>query len=118
MTETEITVLGNLARTVYFNSGKDSFKAETYAILDKIVELLKGFPEEAFDIVGHTDSVGSEKLNQKLSEKRANAVKKYLESKLSNKFTATGKGEAEPIASNRTRSGRAQNRRVEITLVK
>jgi len=118
MTETEITVLDNLARTVYFNSGKDSFKAETYAILDKIVDLLKGFPAEKFTIGGHTDSVGSDSLNQKLSERRANAVKKYLESKLSNQFTAVGYGESSPIASNRTRKGRAQNRRVEIKLVK
>ncbi|MCH2194193.1 OmpA family protein [Kordia sp.] len=118
MTETEITVLDNLARTVYFNSGKDSFKAETYAILDKIAELIKGFPKEEFTIGGHTDSVGSDSLNQKLSEKRANAVKKYLESKVGNKFTAVGFGEKEPIASNRTRKGRAQNRRVEIKLVR
>ncbi|EDP96886.1 OmpA family protein [Kordia algicida OT-1] len=118
MTEIEITELDNLARTVYFNSGKDSFKQETYEILNKIVELIKGFPAEEFTIGGHTDSVGSDSLNQKLSEKRANAVKSYLESKLSNKFTAIGYGENEPIASNRTRKGRAQNRRVEIKLVK
>jgi OOP family OmpA-OmpF porin len=118
MTKTEITVLTNLARTVYFNSGKDSFKAETYAILDKIAELIKGFPKEAFTIGGHTDSIGSKTLNQTLSVERATAVMKYLESKVNNKFTATGYGESDPIASNKTRKGRAQNRRVDIKLVK
>ena len=118
MSVTEITMLDNLARTVYFNSGKDSFKAETYAILDKIAELIKGFPKESFTIGGHTDSVGSEALNQKLSDKRANAVMTYLKSKVANSFTATGYGEATPIASNKTRKGRAQNRRVEIKLVR
>ena len=118
MTITEITELDNLARTVYFNSGKDSFKPETYAILDKIVDLLKGFPKEEFTIGGHTDSVGSESSNQKLSNDRANAVVTYLRSKLSNKFVATGYGESSPIASNNTRAGRAQNRRVEIKLIR
>ncbi len=118
MTEVEISVLDNLARTVYFNSGKDSFKPETYAILDKIAELIKGFPSESFTIGGHTDSVGSDALNQKLSDERAAAVKKYLESKVSNKFTAKGYGESDPIASNKTRAGRAENRRVDIKLVK
>jgi OOP family OmpA-OmpF porin len=118
MTETHITELDNLARTVYFNSGKDSFKAETYVILDKIAELIKGFPKEEFTIGGHTDSVGSDALNQKLSNDRATAVMKYLSSKVSNKFTATGYGESDPIASNKTRKGRAQNRRVDIKLVR
>jgi outer membrane protein OmpA-like peptidoglycan-associated protein len=117
MTEKEITKLKNLATAVYFNSGKDSFTAETFKILDEIALLIKPFTTSSFTIEGHTDSVGSKKLNQKLSEKRANAVKKYLESKLSNSFSAAGYGEDKPIASNSTRKGRAQNRRVEIKLV-
>jgi len=118
ITETVIREIGELARTVYFNSGKDSFKADTYAVLDRIAGLIKGYPDAAFKIGGHTDSVGSDALNQKLSEKRANAVMNYLKTKVNNKFTATGYGEGSPIATNKNRAGRAQNRRVEITLVK
>ncbi len=117
MTETHINKLKNLATAVYFNSGKDSFTAETFKILDEIAELIKPFTNSAFTIGGHTDSVGSNSLNQKLSEKRANAVMNYLKTKVNNSFTATGYGESNPIASNKTRKGRAQNRRVEIKLV-
>ncbi len=116
MTETHINKLNNLATAVYFNSGKDSFTAETFKILDEIAELIRPFTDSSFKIEGHTDSVGSNSLNQKLSDKRANAVMAYLKTKVSNSFTAKGYGESNPIASNKTRKGRAQNRRVEIKL--
>ncbi|PHR73717.1 MAG: cell envelope biogenesis protein OmpA [Lutibacter sp.] len=118
MTETHITELDNLARTVYFKSGQDSFTDETYAILDKIAGLVKDFPAESFHIAGHTDSQGSKASNQTLSEKRAAAVNAYLTSKLGNTFTSAGFGEVDPVASNNTSSGRAQNRRVEIKLTR
>ncbi|MCF6278842.1 MAG: OmpA family protein [Flavobacteriaceae bacterium] len=118
LTVEQISVLDNLARTVYFKTGKDSFTTETYAILDKIVDLIKDFPAENFHVGGHTDSVGSKSLNQSLSESRAAAVKSYLASKVGNSFTSAGYGEDSPIASNRTRDGRSQNRRVEIKLVR
>jgi outer membrane protein OmpA-like peptidoglycan-associated protein len=71
-------------------------------------------------IEGHTDSVGAADKNKELSEKRAKAVKDYLISKGVNasRLTSAGFGEDNPIAQNRTRAGRAQNRRVEIKLVK
>lgn len=116
MTETHVTELDNLARTVYFNSGKDSFTAETYSILDRIAGLIKDFPAENFHVAGHTDSQGSKASNQTLSESRAAAVKNYLASKVGNSFTSAGYGEDTPVASNNTSAGRAQNRRVEIKL--
>lgn len=108
--------LNQLAKTVYFKSGKDSFTDATYETLDAIVQLLKSYPADSFHIEGHTDSVGSKSLNQRLSEQRANAVKTYFEGKLPNSFTAEGYGEDKPIAPNTTRAGKAKNRRVEIKL--
>lgn len=69
-------------------------------------------------VVGYTDSIGTEKYNQKLSQHRAEAVKAYLVSKgvAANKIDAEGRGEKDPVASNKTKEGRAQNRRAEITI--
>ena len=69
--------------------------------------------------IGHTDSIGTEAYNQRLSERRANAVKAYLVSKgiESDRVATEGKGELQPVASNKTKAGRAQNRRVEIEVV-
>ncbi len=74
----------------------------------------------SFTVEGHTDSVGSAKLNQTLSESRANSVRDFLIDKGigSDRLTAIGYGEDKPIATNKTRTGRTQNRRVEINLVK
>ena len=107
------------AKSVYFNSGKSSFKtgdAETIASLDAIKEILKNYPNAKWSIEGHTDSTGSDKLNQKLSEDRANAIKKVLIDNgiKSENLTAVGFGKAKPIASNKTKEGRAQNRRTEV----
>lgn len=65
-------------------------------------------------VTGHTDSVGSDSYNQKLSEKRATTVKAYLEGKGVKNVSAVGKGESAPVADNKTKDGRAKNRRVEI----
>jgi outer membrane protein OmpA-like peptidoglycan-associated protein len=79
---------------------------------------MKEFKDSNFKVEGHTDSQGSEKLNQTLSETRAKAVLDYLVSKGidASRLTSKGFGESTPIASNRTSRGRAQNRRVEINL--
>ena len=70
------------------------------------------------DVVGHTDSKGSEQYNKRLSQKRARSVASYFESRevISERVMADGMGEADPIAPNNTREGRAMNRRVEIKL--
>jgi len=107
------------ARSVFFNSGKSTFKtgdAATISSLDAMREILRNYPNAKFSIEGHTDSDGSDKLNQKLSEDRANAVRNALIEKGINpdNLTAVGFGESKPIASNKTKEGKAQNRRTEV----
>ena len=107
------------ARSVYFNSGKSTFKtgdAKTIASLDAIKEILKNYPNAKWSIEGHTDSTGSDKLNQKLSEDRANAIKAVLiENGIkAENLSSVGYGETKPVASNKTKEGRAENRRTEV----
>ena len=107
------------ARSVFFNTGKSSFKvgdAATIASLDAMREILRNYPNAKFSIEGHTDSDGSDKFNQKLSEDRANAVRNALIEKgvKAENLTAVGFGESKPIASNKTKTGKAQNRRTEV----
>ncbi|MBO0321108.1 OmpA family protein [Muricauda sp. CAU 1633] len=112
--------LNDYARTILFDTGKSSIKAESTSVMVDIIQILNEYPTAKFTVEGHTDSVGSETLNQKLSESRANSVRDFLIDKgiASDRLTAIGYGEAKPIATNNTRAGRAQNRRVEINLIK
>ena len=111
--------LNEYAKVIYFDTGKASFKPKTIETLDAVVGILVKYPTANFDVEGHTDSVGSAKLNQALSQKRADAVVAYLKGHgVKSQLNAVGYGEDRPIASNRTRSGRAKNRRVEINLKK
>ncbi len=111
--------LNEYAKVIYFDSGKASFKPKTVETLEKVVAILVEYPTAEFDVEGHTDSVGSAKFNLKLSQKRAEAVVEYLKAHgVKSTLNAKGYGETKPIASNRTRAGRAKNRRVEINLVK
>ncbi len=107
------------ARSVFFNTGKSTFKAgdaATIASLDAMREILRNYPNAKFSIEGHTDSDGSNAFNQKLSEDRANAVRNALIEKgvKSDNLTAVGFGETKPVASNKTKTGKAQNRRTEV----
>jgi OOP family OmpA-OmpF porin len=107
------------ARAVYFNSGKATFKTgdkETPARLDAIKEILKNYPNAKFSVEGHTDSTGSAKVNQKLSEDRAAAVMNALIERGVNpeNLESKGFGSTQPVASNKTAAGKAQNRRTEI----
>jgi outer membrane protein OmpA-like peptidoglycan-associated protein len=112
--------LNDYARTILFDTGKASLKTESVSVFVDIIRILNEYPTAKFTVEGHTDSVGSEKLNQELSEKRANSVRDFLvkEGIGADRLTAIGYGESKPIASNNTRAGRTQNRRVEINLVK
>ena len=105
-------------RSILFDTGKSTIKAESQATIDYIVNFLKKYPKANFRVDGHTDSVGSMKSNQKLSERRAIAVRDALiEGGIAPaRITSYGFGEESPIADNKTREGRRQNRRVEITL--
>ncbi len=121
----EVTVevqkkLNDYARTILFDTGKSSIKAESTMVMVDIIQILNEYPTAKFTVEGHTDSVGSAKLNQKLSDSRANSVRDFLIDKGigADRLTAKGFGEDTPIASNKTRAGRADNRRVEINLVK
>lgn len=104
--------------SVNFDLGKSSLTPTAKANLDKLVNVFNEYPDTDITIFGHTDSSGSDELNQKLSEQRASSVKDYLSGKglKANRFTTVGRGETEPIADNTTASGMAQNRRVEFAI--
>jgi OOP family OmpA-OmpF porin len=107
------------AADAFFDFNKSVLKAEGKAKLDDLVGKVKGINLEVIIAVGHTDSVGSDAYNQKLSVKRSDAVKAYLVSKgiEKNRVYTEGKGEKQPVADNKTAAGRAKNRRVEIEVV-
>ena len=102
-----------------FDFDKAVLKPEGKARLDDLVGKLKAVNLEVIIAIGHTDSIGTKAYNQKLSVRRANAVKAYLVSKgiEANRVYTEGKGKTQPIADNRTKEGRAKNRRVEIEVV-
>lgn len=103
----------------FFDFDKSTIKPEGRQVLDQVADTVQSINLETLIATGHTDSIGAEAYNQKLSERRANAVKAYLVNKgvPADRIYTEGKGEAQPVASNKTREGRAQNRRVEIEIV-
>jgi OmpA-OmpF porin, OOP family len=107
------------AADAFFDFDKAVLKPEGKAKLDDLVGKVKGINLEVIIAVGHTDSVGTDAYNQKLSVRRAEAVKGYLVSKgiEKNRVYTEGKGEKQPVADNKTAEGRAKNRRVEIEVV-
>ena len=107
------------AADTFFDFDKSVLKPEGKAKLDDLVSKVKAINLEVIIAVGHTDSIGTDAYNQKLSVRRSEAVKAYLVSKgiEKNRIYTEGKGEKQPIADNRTKEGRAKNRRVEIEVV-
>jgi OOP family OmpA-OmpF porin len=107
------------AADAFFDFDKSTLKPEATAKLDDLVSKTKGINLEVIIAVGHTDSVGSDEYNQKLSIRRSEAVKAYLVSKgiEPNRVYTEGKGEKQPVADNKTAEGRAKNRRTEIEVV-
>lgn len=104
---------------IKFNSSRSTFKNASYVLMDDVVSVMNEYPGINVRIAGHTDSQGAEENNQKLSEKRANAVMNYLVSKgiSPTRLRSVGFGEVSPIADNNTAAGRAENRRVEFSVI-
>jgi len=112
--------INSYAKTILFDTGKASIKETSAKVLSDIIGIMNEYPNASFLIEGHTDSVGSEKLNMKLSADRAESVLNYLESHgiADGRLSHQGFGEERPLDSNKTREGRSNNRRVEISLDK
>ena len=105
---------------VYFNENKTNIDPVAAKALDRDGAMLKENPDIKVEIGGHTDPLGSEKANQKISEERAESVKKYLMDKFNipgDRMTVKGYGSTKPIADNGTKEGRAKNRRVELKII-
>lgn len=109
----------NMPGNITFAFDSASLQPQFYPVLDNVAGTLTQYNQTVVEVAGHTDSVGTDAYNQTLSVQRANSVANYLMGKglVRDRFIVTGAGETRPIASNDTESGRAQNRRVEITLV-
>jgi len=106
-------------RNVFFNTGKWEVKADSYSELERLVTLLNDVPTLKIEISGHTDNVGAVSFNELLSQKRANAVVKYLvkEGVDEKRLSAKGHGQSKPVDSNDTAEGRAANRRTEFEII-
>lgn len=109
----------NMPGNVTFAFDSSNLQTQFYPVLDNVAGTLTQYDQTVIEVAGHTDSVGSDAYNQKLSEQRANSVSRYLGSHgvSQQRMIVVGAGETRPIASNDTDAGRAQNRRVEITIV-
>ena len=105
---------------VNFRSGSAQLTAQSLPILDDAATKLNRFPALKIEVAGHTDSAGRAASNQSLSQRRAESVRNYLISKNVNasNLTAKGYGETTPVAVNTTAAGRAQNRRVELKILR
>lgn len=106
-------------RNIFFDTGKSTLRPESNAELDRLLKLMNDVPTLKIEISGHTDNTGSAKMNEQLSQDRAQAVVNYLVGKGVNKtrMTAMGYGPRKPVASNKTADGRQQNRRTEFEIL-
>jgi outer membrane protein OmpA-like peptidoglycan-associated protein len=105
-----------VTNNILFETGKATLKPESMEEIEKVADYMKKNPNARFEVQGHTDNQGSDKINDPLSQQRAEAVVKALEEKGVDPFNlrAVGKGAHEPVADNKTEEGRAKNRRVEF----
>ena len=112
-------IILNMPSNITFASDQSDIKPNFYEVLNSVALVLKEFNQTLVDVNGHTDSDGSDQYNEELSSRRANAVAQYLVSQQldSQRFSVQGLGESQPVASNASASGKAQNRRVEIQIV-
>ena len=112
------SIILNMPGNVTFKTDSAAISADFYQVLDSVALVLKEFDKTYVDVIGYTDNTGSRQYNLRLSESRANAVARYLQSQgvMGQRILTKGMGPDNPIASNDTPEGRAQNRRVEIRL--
>ena len=106
-------------KNIFFNTDKFELKSESDAELEKLVSLLNKNPKMKIEINGHTDNVGADTYNQVLSENRSKAVYEYLINKgiAKERLSYKGYGKTQPIDTNDTEEGRANNRRTEFKVV-
>ncbi len=111
-------IILNMPGNVTFATNSPDINASFYDVLNSVALVLKKYDKTLIDVTGHTDSTGPKALNDKLSQARAESVSRYLISQGtdSRRFLINGVGSSQPIATNKTPEGRAQNRRVEIKL--
>ena len=109
----------NMPGNVTFAFNSANIDPQFYTVLNDVAGVLREYDQTVVEVAGHTDSVGSDEVNQRLSEQRAEAVAQYLVAQgvQRERLITVGGGKRYPIASNDTEAGRAANRRVEITLV-
>jgi OOP family OmpA-OmpF porin len=110
--------LNDMSKTILFDVGESIVVTASHEALQNIYDIMNVYTDASFVITGYTDTTGSDAKNQELSEERASAVKDYLESKgvTAGRISAVGSSDSNPVAANNTKSGRQQNRRVEISL--
>jgi len=103
---------------ITFRTASSAISADFYRVLNSVAKVFNKYEKTYVDIYGHTDSVGKSSYNMKLSQRRADAVSRYIQTRnvLAQRILARGMGEDYPIATNINAKGRAKNRRVEITL--
>ena len=109
----------NMPGNITFAFDSSNLQPQFYPTLNNVAETLNEYNQTVIEVAGHTDSVGTDSYNQTLSVQRAQSVANYLSGRgvMQQRMIVTGAGETRPIASNDTEAGRAQNRRVEITIV-
>ena len=113
-------VIDRLTLHINFDTDEAIIRKADVPELQKAIDFVKKYPDSKFSVEGYTDDRGSDEYNLKLSERRAQAVKKYLEESghvKAARITAVGKGKADPIGDNATEKGRFQNRRVEVLII-
>ncbi|WP_439272238.1 OmpA family protein [Pseudochrobactrum sp. HB0163] len=111
-------IILNMPSSITFNTDQDTVMPQFYPTLNSVAVVLRKFDKTLVDIKGHTDSTGSASYNQQLSQRRALSVGNYLSGQGidGRRFAIMGFGSSQPVASNATPAGRAQNRRVEIEI--
>lgn len=108
----------NMPGNITFQTNSADINAGFYEVLNSVAIVLNEYQKTTIDVIGHTDSVGSEQYNQQLSERRARSVAEYLvgQNVMAARLLIDGRGETQPIASNSTPEGRASNRRVALQI--